>query len=375
MIRPYTVFAPRYAPIGIGAGHHSRFTSPSPHLCPVIHDVLIQGRGVAGAVLAEACRVRGLSVHVFDRKQPGNATLAAGGAVNPVVLRRDGLCWGAAFLMPVAHAFYTEWDRRMGVHTWHEASVVKLFADEKDAAHWKKAMNNPELLPFLAQHPEPEIDQGPFHAPFGYGTVTNAGWSDIPELLAAQRRQLLDDGALSERLVEETEVRQEAGLVRIGEVSGRWLVDCTGAFSSQAGLVPVKGETLRVRIPGLRLTRIVYGGVGLVPAGGDVFQVGSTFKWTDIWEGPTEEARNWMLARVAGMVKLPVELLEARAGVRPAARDRKPILGMVGPRKAVFNGLGARGVMQAPWCAQHLLDHLFDGKPLGAEVDVARFSA
>lgn len=340
----------------------------------MIHDVLILGRGIAGAVLAEACRLRGLSVHVFDRKQPGNATMAAGGAVNPVVFRRNTLCWGAPFLMPVVHVFYAEWDRRSGIDAWHEAPVVKLFADAKEAERWKRAMGNEGLLPFIAERPEQEIDEGPFRAVHGHGTVINAGWLDIPRLLEAQRREMLADGTLSERLVGNGEIHQDADGIRIDETKGRWLIDCTGAFSSMAGLVPVKGETLTVRIPGLELSRIVYGGTGLVPAGGDLFHVGSTFKWTDIWEGPTEEARDWMLARLGEMLKLPLEPVEAHAGVRPAARDRRPILGITGPRTAVLNGLGARGVMQAPWCAEQLLDHLFEGKPLDVEVDVARFA-
>jgi hypothetical protein len=36
--------------------------------------------------------------------------------------------------------------------------------------------------------------------------------------------------------------------------------------------------------------------------------------------------------------------------------------------EALFNGLGSRGVLLAPWCSQHLADHLFRGMPLDAEV-------
>lgn len=342
---------------------------------PVVHDVLILGRGIAGAVLAETCRQRGLYVHVFDKKQPGNATMAAGGAVNPVVPRRGGLCWGARLFMPWARTFYAAWEEHMGIHVWHEAPLVKLFADAQEAAHWEKAAGKPALRPFITRRPEPEIDQGPFRAPWGYGTVSGAAWLDLPKLLDAQRETLLRGGALTERRVEPGEIREEADGIRAGDAKGRWLVDCTGPFSGAPGLVPVKGETLTVRIPGLRLTRLVHGRTGLLPLGGDLFRAGSTFAWTDVWAGPTAQARDWMLARLGEMLELPMEVVDARAGVRPAARDRKPVLGLAGPRRAVINGLGARGVMQAPWCAAHLLDHLFGGKPLDAEVDAMRYTA
>jgi glycine oxidase len=68
------------------------------------------------------------------------------------------------------------------------------------------------------------------------------------------------------------------------------------------------------------------------------------------------------------------EVLEQASGVRPTSRDRRPILGRTAPHEAVFNGLGSRGVLLAPWCARHLAAHLFDGAPLDPEVDAARFA-
>ncbi|MBS1546180.1 MAG: FAD-binding oxidoreductase [Bacteroidetes bacterium] len=337
-------------------------------------DVLILGRGIAGAVLAECCRIRGLSFHLIDHKLPGNATMAAGGAVNPMVLRRDTPCWRAETFMPSARSFFQGVDARRGTANWKDCSLVKIFGSPQDARQWEQALAKPETAPFMASRPEPEIDRGPFRAPHGYGTVVQAGRLDIPALLAMQREELLKDGALTEGEVQPHEVQSGPGWIGVGTVKAKWLVRCTGPFLEGPGLSLVKGETLTVRIPGLRLSGMVHGAIGLLPAGNGLFRVGSTFKWTNVWEGPTAEARTWMLARLAEMVDAPMECIEAHAGVRPAARDRKPILGIIGNREAVLNGLGARGVMQAPWCAAHLLEHLIDGKPLDPEVDCGRFA-
>ncbi len=336
------------------------------------YDLLIIGRGVAGAVLAEAARLRGLSVHVFDARQPGNATMAAGGVVNPVVLRRLTPGWRAGQLMPAVHRFYRAWDARSGKQHWHEAPVVKLFSDAKEAAMWRTG-GHAEVAPWLSLMPQHEVDAGPFRAPFGHGTVTQAGWLDLPGLLQGQRAELEAEGRFTEALVGAGNIHEEGAGVSVMGVQGRWLVHCTGPFAAMPGLSLVKGETLTVRIPGLRLSRIVHGGTGIVPAGDGLFKVGSTFKWTDVWAGPSEQAREWLLARLAEMLTVPAEFVAAHAGVRPAALDRAPILGRIGPHQAVINGLGARGVMQAPWCAEHLLDHLFQGRPLDPAVDIARF--
>jgi glycine/D-amino acid oxidase-like deaminating enzyme len=69
------------------------------------------------------------------------------------------------------------------------------------------------------------------------------------------------------------------------------------------------------------------------------------------------------------MTSLPAEIVDHQAGVRPASRDRRPILG-----QNILNGLGSRGVLLAPWCATHLVDHLLAGRPIDPEVNASRFA-
>lgn len=331
-------------------------------------DVVVLGRGIAGAVLTETLRRAGHSVHVFDQKQEGNASMAAGGVVNPLVLRRDIPSWRAAEFLPVADALYTTWQKRLGVACWHHLPMVKVFPTAKEMDQWRRSMAAPESALFATQLPEPELDEGPFHAPHGYGTVRGSAWLDVPTVLAAQRAELLAEGALSEELVEEKDITAGTDGVRVGAVNARWLVRCQGPFASARGMVPVKGETLVVRIPGLLLTRMVHRGVFILPLGQDRYRVGATFQWTEVFSGPTDKARTWLLERLADLVDAPVEVLSHTAGVRPAARDRRPLLGITGPGEALFNGLGSRGVLLAPWCAEQLVAHLFIGTPLDPEV-------
>ena len=300
--------------------------------------------------------------------------MAAGGAVNPVVLRRDVPSWRASELMALSRAFYVAWQERSAISCLHPVPLVKIFPTPNEVRQWARAMVEPATAPFITSRSEPEIDVAPLRAPYGYGTVTDAFWLDLPMLLHTQREELLLSAQLTERDVDRTEVRSLTDGVRIGDVKGRWLIRCTGPFSSDECVIPVKGETLTVRIPGLHLTRMVHGAVGLLPMGEELYRVGSTFKWTDVWSGPTEDARHSLLEKLETFVKVPVEVVAQHAGVRPTTRDRRPILGTEAAHEAVFNGLGTRGVLLAPWCAEHLLDHLFEGKKLDPEVDRQRFA-
>jgi glycine/D-amino acid oxidase-like deaminating enzyme len=331
-------------------------------------DAVIVGRGLAGAVLTETLRQRGLQVRVYDVKRPGNASMAAAGVVNPVVLRRDVPSWRARELLPLAQRFYRGWSERAGWHGWHELPLVKLFPTPKEADQWIRAMQNEAGRSLLDLLPEPELEQAGIPHPNGHGTVPRCAWLNVPVMLEAQRAVLLAEGVLVERMLQPGEVRTTAHGVVVDDARARWLIRCEGPFATVPGMVPVKGETVVVHIPGVRLSRMVHRGVFLLPLGGERYRVGATFAWDDVFSGPSEEAKRWLLERLASFMPRPFTVEDHQAGVRPTARDRRPLLGVVGAGEAVLNGLGSRGALLAPWCAAHLADHLFNGAPLDAEV-------
>lgn len=338
------------------------------------HDLLIIGHGIAGAVLAEEALHRGLSAHVFDGPQAGTASAVAAGLVNPVVLRRDVLSWRAAELLPIAEQFYTAMEQRLKAHFWHQLELVKVFPTPKEVEQWERAMHHPDTALFISRKEQSELDATGWQMPHGYGTVHQAAWLDVPTMLGEQRGDLIARNFFSPVLLNEKDITTIDGGVCIGERSAPWLVRCEGPFAKLTGLVPVKGETITVRLPGMRLTRAVHRGIFLLPLGGDRYRIGATFKWNDVWEGPTQEGREWLLDKLRLLIGgADVEVLDHSAGVRPTAKDRRPLLGVTNAHEGVLNGLGSRGVSLAPWCAQHLLDHLFHGIPLDPEVDVARF--
>ena len=67
--------------------------------------------------------------------------------------------------------------------------------------------------------------------------------------------------------------------------------------------------------------------------------------------------------------------MEHKAGVRPTVSDRRPLIGLHPENKqlAVFNGMGTKGVMIAPYFADQLVNLLLNNKSLSEEVDITRF--
>ena len=73
---------------------------------------------------------------------------------------------------------------------------------------------------------------------------------------------------------------------------------------------------------------------------------------------------------------MPYEIVGHVAGVRPAVKDRRPLIGESPVKKNVFifNGMGTKGALLAPYWAAHLASHLFDGQPVDSEVSLFRKS-
>ena len=68
--------------------------------------------------------------------------------------------------------------------------------------------------------------------------------------------------------------------------------------------------------------------------------------WEEIDEIPTELAQEELRFKLEKMIKVPYEVLEHVAGVRPATFDRRPLLGRhpVYSNLAIFNSCSVHGI-------------------------------
>lgn len=169
--------------------------------------------------------------------------------------------------------------------------------------------------------------------------------------------------------------------VSVSEIKAKHLIFCEGwliknnPFFKEVKMVPAKGEILTIKATGLPENMILHKGCFLLPKGNDTFVAGSTFEWNELNEISTEKAKNDLAGKLKDLLKIPFEIIDQKAGVRPAVKDRKPVIGTHPQFKniSVFNGLGTKGVILAPFFSRQLALHLSEGKPIENEVDIKRF--
>ena len=91
------------------------------------------------------------------------------------------------------------------------------------------------------------------------------------------------------------------------------------------------------------------------------------------WE-PSKNAVKELTKAFEERFNVPYKIVEHASGLRPAASDRRPYLGVHPriPKHFIFNGFGSKGVLLAPFFADQLTKHILKGAPLNQEVDIKR---
>ena len=327
-------------------------------------DYLVAGQGLAGTVFALSAIQRGLRVQVVDPEEPASCSRVAAGLMNPLSGPRLNLGPLEEAYWEQARAFYQHWEPILGVRCFEERPILRLLTQEDDARQWSKRASDPRYAPWHAPLPA-DWDASRYHNSLGGFTTLRCGRLDTVRFLDAAREWLRACGSY------------RPGLVPPEEPA----VWCLGFRSREHGpfqsvpLRPARGTIFTIQAPELREDHLVHAGKWLVPIGGDRYRVGSTYEWDPQDAQPSAAARDALTTFLNEWLPCPWALLREVAGIRPMANRGQPFLGRhpTARGQILFNGLGSRGSLIAPYFASRLLDLLECGTPLDPQVDVRRF--
>ncbi|WP_019949408.1 NAD(P)/FAD-dependent oxidoreductase [Hymenobacter aerophilus] len=348
-------------------------------------DYLIIGYGIAGATLAAELRGRNRTVLVLDTPQPDSASRVAAGLMNPVAGKRFALAWRADELLTAATQFYRAQEQRLGRPFFRALPIAKFFNSvQEQNALLARSADRP-WQDFIDDDTAGELPPLPGVRPeFGGLLVRRGGFVLVEELLTALTAEGLAAGWLQHETFDWTALVAEpagGGFRYADRVQARHVISCEGAatiqnpYFSWLPLTPNQGEVLSVGCAGLPTDTVLNKGAYVVPLGENRLRVGATYRWPPFAAGITAEARTELSQRLAELTDQPFRVLDQRAGVRPAVRDRKPLLGTHPERPGlhVFNGMGSKGVMFAPRLAQVMADWLENDVEPWPEVNIRRY--
>ncbi len=347
------------------------------------YDYLIVGQGLAGSLLAHELLRRKKSVFLVSDPILPSSSRVAGGMYNPVTGKHLAKTWLAETIFPAMHEFYGEIEQLFSCSIVHPADIYRPYANENHREQFLKAISRFHLEEYVTHHEKNDGYEEFIRNPFGGIMTTHSGWIDVPRLLDVLREHFLSLGILKEEAFDYESLRVLSDGIECGELRAGAVIFCEGFHARHnpwfnwLPFNPVKGETLIVRMPNFPLKEIINQGKWVLPVSDTVFRIGATYNWHQLDFEPTDDARQYLLGEISRFLKSKTEIIGQQAGVRPATRDRRPIMGPHPLEAAIhiFNGLGTKGVSLAPYFAINMADFLEGKKEIHPETTIERFYA
>ncbi len=322
--------------------------------------ILIVGQGLAGTVLGWTFEREGIAFEIVDAGHASAASRVGAGIINPITGQRIVKSRGVDMLLPraleVYRAMETEWD----VSLVRAMRVRRFFNDDRERRVFAEKSATGELAPYAGK-----ADADGFW-------IEGAARIDTAALIVMARARWLADGRLREERVDLTAALGRYDVVILCTGAD----DCGGLAWGDVNCARATGEILTLAVGGLAPAVILNSGHWVLPTAEGFAKVGATY---------TREGE--MLAREIAreeLTKSAIRLLDGRAftvvmqeaGVRVTSPDRYPLVGRSSrePRLGIFNGLGSKGALLAPWLAHQWVNHLTEGVPFDGEVAVTRFA-
>ncbi|MDB6139669.1 MAG: Glycine/D-amino acid oxidase [Verrucomicrobiaceae bacterium] len=342
---------------------------------------LIIGQGLAGTAVAWHLRARGVPFLVVDRDEAVTSSKVAAGLLTPITGMR--LTLNEDYLGRLAEAvpFYRHKERLLGRHFLHARPVVRLFKNGEEPRRWAGRMLDPAERQFTQLHPpQPLLDERVFDASLGGFQMKHAGYLDTAAYLAASRALFEKEGCWQSADMDVNELSVTTDEVKWQGRAFREVIFCQGWEAARhpwfdwVPFAPARGTILTARAGLQGERRIINRSCWVVAREDGLLRIGSTYELKFRDPHTADPAKLAELhQQIQQLIKVPVEILDQQTAVRPAITRQRTLIGRhpAKPRVAFLNGLGSKGTLLSPHFARRLVEHLLDGVPVPAEIDVA----
>lgn len=342
-------------------------------------EFLIVGSGIAGSILSDHLLKSGRTVTVIDKPDKSNSSRVAGGLYNPITGRKMVKTWNCDLLFDYLIPYYDGLEEELKSRFFIDKHIYRPFFNVEEQNEWMGRSSDDKYAPYIQEVcTKPTYDE--VDDPFGGLLLKRSGYLDTATFLEACRDSLDQAGHLiQEEFLFDKLVLKEQGF----EYDSRYyenIIFCDGRvaldnpFFSWLPFSMVKGELLFIKTD--VLPRVIHNrGVFVIPMENGLMKCGSTYDHDNLDENPTKKKREELNTKVSKLMNFQYQIVDQKAGVRPASKDRKPFIGQHPEiiNMWTFNGFGTKGVSLAPFYAQQFVSHLNNRAELDKEVNIKRY--
>jgi glycine/D-amino acid oxidase-like deaminating enzyme len=346
------------------------------------YDYIIVGGGIAGTVLALTLLQKNQKVLLIDQPVPDSSSRVAAGIFNPVTGKRSVLTWKAGQLFPFLHAFYQKWQLELNQNFFHSKKIYKPFSNISEQNDLMGKSADEPYKPFVDSIVEKSQVPDLLHNPLGGIFFKHSGYLEVKTFLQTAHQHLQKNNCLQYGIFETELLNLSASKISYAGIDAKKLIFCEGVsvvknpFFNWLPMDPVKGELMEITSDiKQEWDFIVNRDMFLLPLAKGSFLAGATYDKKNLDSESTIEGRQYISDKLRRFYKPDFRVIKQWAGVRPATRDRRPLIGFHPEKKllAVFNGFGTKGVSLAPFFASQMADALLFEKDFDKEINISRF--
>ncbi len=338
-------------------------------------DHIIVGHGLAGATLAVELQRRGQSILVLDRAEPVTSSKVAAGLMTPITGKRFALTPRWETLWPRAVEFYRDIEAELNLRFLMQRPAVRVFVDQEERDRFAARR---ERVAELVEEPTPALSDA-IKAPHDGFQMKHAGRLDVAAFLAGRKASLGSD--IETTSVQLNQITAGGDGIHIGglDVIGQRLTFCGGFTQTPNPWFPqvvfeaAKGEMVTFTAAQLQEKRTVHArGLWITQTGVHTYRAGATYDWDAMDSIPTQAAHDSLVERLGGIIRIPFDVIDHVAAVRPIVYGRQPVVGVSHeePRIGYINGLGSKGALLAPFVAAMYVDFLNGTGEIDPDFDV-----
>lgn len=339
-------------------------------------DYIIVGDGYAALFFAHQLVKNNKSFVLFSEGRKSASQVSAG-IINPVVLKKFTTFWKAQEQIDFLKKTLSEIETYTGKNYLIDENIRRIFHDEKEKELWLKRSQTEELKPFLSTEFS-EING--VKNPFGIGKVEQSARLDVAGFFNDFLKFLEEKGHLINERFDYSKLDPSKNQYKEFEFKNIIFAEGVGVsenpYFKNIPLNPNKGHHIRVKLsenPQNNFT--VKKKHFLFPLDEDLHFYGGTYDREQLHHKIDDSAIEQLINGLGEIYTQDFEVVEKHFGFRPTVKDRRPLLGNHSEFQNfyVFNGLGARGILNGCYFADVLFRHIENCDEIPAEVDLKRF--
>lgn len=333
----------------------------------MIKSVLVVGHGLAGAILTQTLRYRGVSVACLDGGLIHSASKVAAGLINPYIGPKFNIPIDFSNCMESNRLFFEDFEKQNSCTLYSKDSLIRIFKSPEQKKRWDwlstEKVESKYSEKFISSDALKELR---IDGKYGAG-LTTIFRLEIKKFLSISKDLLIKENLWQNKVFHETDAT-DFDLIIFAE---GFNVE-KNSFFNWLPFSPAKGETIQIKGPSVKSCS---NGTWILPESKEYCMAGSTWEHDNLKSGPTLHGKLEIIKKINYLDLQNHEIVGHKSGIRSCTLDRHPIIGrhFKLPNLAIFNGFGSRGATTICYYANILVDHLIEGTGIPPLISIERF--